>query len=207
MGGGGGGHVHCVTKEKDKEKEKQKQKEKEKEKREEDEEGRNGRLGYRKCSPTVVREVIDDNTVEWLNGLACKGYRLPTEAEWEYAARAGSETLFWSGDTLEDLARAGWFQGNGAVDGQIQTHPVAQKAANSWGLFDVHGNVWEWVHDGYGPYPDAAQVDPLGPRASNQRVIRGGDVFDDLTGTRSAARAGFPHGGSRGGIGFRLIFP
>ena len=138
-------------------------------------------------------------------GLACLGYRLPTEAEWEYAARAGSRTAFHSGEIQSiDCARpdmildlAGWYCGNAAVayegcidlNGQcLGVSPVGQKQPNAWGLFDTHGNVSEWVHDGFAPYPEAPVVDPTGPEAAESRVLRGGSWRDDARYARSAAR-------------------
>ena len=117
------------------------------------------------------------------------GYRLPTEAEWEYAARAGSATAYWSGDRETDLARVGWYKENSAT----HTHPVGQKEANPWGLHDVHGNVWEWVWDEYGRYPSFAVVDPVGPSGGVQRMARGGCFVFSASWARSAFRYfGYP---------------
>ncbi len=128
------------------------------------------------------------------NGLACLGYRLPTEAEWEYAARAGTQTAYHNGpNTLRDcrldpnLDLVAWYCGN-ANDG---THSVASKAPNPWGLYDMHGNVWEWVNDLYAAYPAGAAVDPIGPAASVYRIFRGGSWFDGAHNARSAYRAAY----------------
>jgi formylglycine-generating enzyme required for sulfatase activity len=96
-------------------------------------------------------------------GTDCLGYRLPTEAEWEYAARAGTTTVFWSGDEVADLDGVGWHLGNSAMNDAFETHPVGQLRANPWGLFDVHGNVLEWVHDWHRAYGAAERTDPPGP--------------------------------------------
>ena len=99
-------------------------------------------------------------------GTDCLGYRLPTEAEWEYATRAGATTLFWFGDDAAELGEVGWYRGNSAVEvvGEevAVSHPVARLRANPWGLYDVHGNVAEWVHDWHREYGAADQTDPPG---------------------------------------------
>jgi formylglycine-generating enzyme required for sulfatase activity len=138
-------------------------------------------------------------------GVDCRGYRLPTEAEWEYAARAGTETRFWSGDAEADLARVGWYSSNSAIDGSHQTHPVGGLPANPWGLFDVHGNVWEWVYDWYGAYDAADQEDPLGAEGGSNRVLRGGSFFLTAGFARSAYRSYGGPGHRNRHIGFRLV--
>jgi formylglycine-generating enzyme required for sulfatase activity len=115
-------------------------------------------------------------------------YRLPTEAEWEYAAKAGTSTRFSYGDdpALTGLAAHAWY----AVNSGNMTHPVGQKAPNPWGLFDMAGNVLEWCLDWYGPYPGGFETDPQGP-ASNAlqvKVIRGGAWDGFETDCRSARR-------------------
>jgi formylglycine-generating enzyme required for sulfatase activity len=110
--------------------------------------------------------------------------RWPAEAEWEYACRAGTTTRFHNGDTDADLARAGWFSGNG----ENKTHEVGQKEANAWGLYDMHGNVWEWCQDGYGTYDSDVARDPTGPSSGSRRVLRGGSWNYNSSYCRSASR-------------------
>ena len=134
-------------------------------------------------------------------------YRLPTEAEWEYAARAGSTTAFGNGDIVvtdcghePNLDRMGWYCGN-AGD---KTHPVAGKARNAWGLYDMHGNVYEWCQDWYDDYPDGSVSDPEGPKRGSDRVIRGGSWNDYARDCRSAYRVRLNPGGRDSNVGFRL---
>ncbi len=139
----------------------------------------------------------------------CTGYRLPTESEWEWAARGGTTTRYWKGDAESDLAAVGWYAGNSGS----KTRPVAAKgtgARNPFGLYDVHGNVWEWCHDRYdSTYPTAKQTDPLGPDGGQgaNRVVRGGSWGDTASWARSANR-GRGHPAFRNGVtGFRLARP
>ncbi len=114
------------------------------------------------------------------------GARLPTEAEWELSARAGSETAFWSGDSEEELDRVGWYGGNSSG----RTHRVGEKPANPWGLYDVHGNVWEWTSDWWRRvYASEAVEDPTGPPTGGGRVVRGGSFRNLARYCRSAFRA------------------
>ena len=141
-------------------------------------------------------------------GLDCAGYRLPTEAEWEYAARAGTQTAFHSGNITRtvcaldpNLDAAGWYCGNSGDT----THPVAGKQPNAWGLFDVHGNVWEWVQDWYDDYPnDALTIDPIGPGGGGDRVRRGGSWSGYARFARAAFRDWYGPGLRNVNLGFRL---
>src|SRR5258705_7196792 len=105
-------------------------------------------------------------------------YRLPTEAEWECAARAGTSTRFSYGDDPDytNLTNYAWYILNSGFPALLTLHPVGQKAPNPWGLYDMEGNVWEWTQDWYGPYPGGSITDPQGPVSNSTRVkvIRGG---------------------------------
>jgi len=133
-------------------------------------------------------------------------YRLPTEAEWEYAARAGSTTAFANGEIRDtgcrdpNLDKIGWYCGNSGE----KTHPVARKQPNAWGLHDMHGNVWEWCRDWEGDYPSAAVTDPTGPLSGEYRVVRGGSWTRGARRCRSAFRGAALPGGLDLRLGFRL---
>jgi len=116
------------------------------------------------------------------------GYRLPTEAEWEYAARAGTETDYFFGRAARDLARYACFAGSA----KQKTDPVGHHRANPWGLYDMLGNVAEWCNDVYAAdyYRDAPAVDPRGPAAGDKRVMRGGSWKSSAAACRVAARQG-----------------
>lgn len=131
-------------------------------------------------------------------------YRLPTEAEWEYAARAGTQTAYHFGHTARELERYAWYGDNGLF--RAGTHPVGQKQPNGWGLYDMHGNVWEWVADWYGKhtYSSRPAMDPRGPRTGTQRVFRGGDWAISARHCRAASRGGAAPDNYGAGIGFRL---
>ena len=132
-----------------------------------------------------------------LNALAGeKRYRLPTEAEWEYAARAGTSRDHYSGN-VDSIA---WHAGNSGD----RTHPVGRKAPNAWGLHDMLGNVSEWVQDWRGDYPGGSVTDPRGPSTGSGRVIRGGSWDIGARGCRARSRYGNGPGGRYGDLGFRL---
>lgn len=140
-----------------------------------------------------------------LNKKEGKSYRLPTEAEWEYAVRAGTKTAYSFGDDKNMLSRYAWWDGNSGRE----THPVGQLAANAWGLYDMHGNVWEWCQDWYGEkyYGSSLATDPLGPSTYSYRVLRGGSWGNGPGYLRSASRNGNSPGHAAADLGFRLVLP
>ena len=125
--------------------------------------------------------AINGNNVTW--NLEADGYRLPTEAEWEYACRAGTQTPFYSGTSVDE---AGWHSGNSGD----KTRPVGEKLPNEWGLYDMHGNILEWCWDWLGDYPRGAQTNPQGASSGRSRVYRGGCWRFEANQTRSAYRFG-----------------
>ena len=139
------------------------------------------------------------NAVQIISGA--NGYRLPTEAQWEYACRAGTTTAYNTGAAISD--NTGWYGANS----DSKTHEVGRKPPNAWGLYDMHGNVFEWCWDWYGNYPSGVQTDPTGANPSDYRVVRGGSWYADERHLRSAYRLIFyPDSGSNT-LGFRLVRP
>ena len=142
--------------------------------------------------------------IKWLNKkVKGKKYRLPTEAEWEYAARAGTNTTFSFGNDPNKLDEYAWYDDNS----EDKTHPVGQKKPNVWGLYDMNGNVYEWVEDdwngNYDRAPDDGEAWVYKPRGAN-RVIRGGSWVNDARYCRSAYRNYEWPGSRRYYVGFRL---
>lgn len=137
------------------------------------------------------------------------GYRMPTEAEWEFACRAGSTSKFWTGDRESDLQQAAWIGAN--ADGR--THPVGELKANPWGLFDIHGNVAEWMQDAwdrdyYAMFAAQPALNPRGAEVSNaQRVHRGGDWVSLGCFASSSARGALDPSRLWFTVGVRLVLP
>ena len=127
------------------------------------------------------------------------GYRLPTEAEWEYACRAGTTTAYNTGASINN--NTGWYNANS----NGSTQPVGQKPANAWGLYDMHGNVWEWCWDWFGGYASGAQTDPTGVSSESFRVFHGGGWNDSAVHLRSASRAADAPTSRFLNYGFRLV--
>jgi formylglycine-generating enzyme required for sulfatase activity len=130
-------------------------------------------------------------------------YRLPTEAEWEYAGRGWTSTRFSYGDDIgyTNLTNYAWYVDNSGDT----THPAGEKLPNPWGLYDMHGNVWEWCQDWYGDYAGGIAVDPRGPDTGSLRVIRGGGWSGNAGYCRSAFRYFNYPGGRADFIGFRVV--
>lgn len=134
-------------------------------------------------------------------GVAAAGaFRLPSEAEWEYACRAGSTTAYCYGDDEGTLADYAWYEANSG-----DTAPVGGKKANAWGLYDLHGNVWEWCQDRDGGYPAAAVTDPTGPNSGSIRVNRGGGRLGSAVRCRSAVRRWDKPGDRLSSLGLRVL--
>lgn len=140
-----------------------------------------------------VETITWNDAIEFCRRLSDQDgvrYRLPTEAEWEYACRAGTTTAYHTGDSLS-TEQANF---NGELDGPTgglnrdETTPVGSFAANAWGLFDMHGNVWEWCSDWHGEYDTLKTTDPAGPEQGTTRVVRGGCWVNASKVCRSATR-------------------
>jgi len=137
-----------------------------------------------KASKNPVEQVSWKDVARFCEKLG-NGLRLPTEAEWEYACRSGSTTEYCFGDSESGLGSYAWYYDNSGYT----THAVGEKKSNAWGLYDMHGNVWEWCQDWYGNYSSSSVSDPQGPSSdSSYRVIRGGSWNGAASDCRSAIR-------------------
>ena len=179
-------------------------------------------LGFEQTDEHPVVNVSWNDAVafcEWISRKEGKTYRLPTEAEWEYACRAGTTTRYWSGDNPEKLAGAGnvrdatlktkfpkWGHTIRAHDGYVFTSPVGSYRANPFGLYDMHGNAWQWCADWYGEkyYAASPLEDPIGPDSGWSRVLRGGSWSYGPTLARSAYRSWYAPDDRDTCCGFRV---
>lgn len=155
--------------------------------------------------PATVSWNDAQEFIEKLNEIEGKqSYRLPTEAEWEYAARAGTTTKYSFGDIESELDNYAWY-GEGFENGG--THPVGQKQPNPWGLYDIHGNAWEWVQDWFNAnyYSQSPTTDPKGPDSGIERVVRGGSWHITANSWRSAFRRDYKPDYRGISIGFRVV--
>jgi formylglycine-generating enzyme required for sulfatase activity len=160
------------------------------------------------CNKRSIKEGLTPAYSGSGNNITCNftanGYRLPTEAEWEWAAKGGGKDFMvyeYSGSNgVDEMA---WYRGNSGS----QTHPVKTKGANSLGLYDMSGNVWEWCWDRYGSYSSGSQTDPAGAAGGSDRVLRGGAYINDTQLVRSASRYDGPPSGRNIDRGFRLVRP
>ena len=140
------------------------------------------------------------------------GGRLPTEAEWEFAARGGNQSRGYQFSGSNTVDAVAWYGNNSSSTGQsgyqnIPTHPVGTKAPNELGLYDMSGNVYEWCQDWYGSYSSGSQTNPQGPASGSSRVPRGGSWISDPRTVRSANRKGDRPSVTYFAYGFRVVFP
>lgn len=147
---------------------------------------------YKGYPATYVRRDQATAFCKRLSEREGRTYRLPTEAEWEYACRAGAHTAYCFGNKLSQLSEYAWFNHNADEVGERYAHKVGWKNANAFGLYDMHGNVWEWCADWYSEtyYRDSPVKQPLGPANGVYRINRGGSWGDHASRCRSAVRSG-----------------
>ena len=143
-----------------------------------------------------------------LNQLTGKDFRLPTEAEWEYAARGGNKSQGYKYAGSNSIDEVAWYEVNAYYEGESSpaygTHPVGTKSPNELGLYDMSGNVWEWCSDWDGEYSSSSQTNPTGPTSGSNRVLRGGGWYGSARGCRVSNRGSYGPGSRDNDSGFRL---
>lgn len=165
--------------------------------------------GNKKSDQHPVEDVSWNDAQDFikeLNAKSGRSFRLPYEAEWEYAARDGGQRVKWAGTNNEsDLANYAWYDGNAGRE----THPVGQKRPNALGLYDMTGNVWEWVHDWFDRsyYGESPRSNPGGPGRGSDRVYRGGGYKDKPKDARVMKRESKSNRRNDDTLGFRLVLP
>ena len=158
------------------------------------------------CDNCPVEQVSWNDVQEFireLNAQTGKNYRLPTESEWEYAARGGEQSRGYTYSGSNDINAVAWHGGNS----EEITHAVGGKQANELGIYDMSGNVWEWCSDWYDNYSGNSETNPTGASWGLYRVLRGGSWFDDADFCRAAFRDGYNPGHWLFDYGFRLVLP
>jgi len=166
---------------------------------------------FKNCGDNCPVEQVSWNDIkgffEALNSRTGKRYRLPTEAQWEYAARSGGKSEKWAGTSIESsLGEYAWYDSNSGS----KTHPVGQKLPNGLGLHDMSSNVWEWCSDFYGGsayYKNSPRDNPSGPSSGSSRVNRGGGWYSIAANTRATARSRNDADNRNSGVGFRIALP
>lgn len=140
--------------------------------------------------------------IKKLNRLTGKKFALPTEAQWEYAARGGKQSKHYKYAGSNTISNVAWYYGNS----NSTTHPVATKSPNELGIYDMSGNVWEWCSDWYGSYSSSYQTNPTGPSSGSYRVYRGGSWYFSAGNCRVSNRSGSSPANRSSNLGLRLVF-
>jgi formylglycine-generating enzyme required for sulfatase activity len=161
---------------------------------------------FRDCNQCPVERVSwhdAQNFIKKLNVLTGKNYRLPTEAEWEYAARGGEKTQNHRYSGARNINDVAWYSGNSGN----KTNEVGQLKPNELGIYDMSGNVWEWCNDWFSSYSSTTETNPKGPETGDGRVVRGGSWFGYIDANRLTFRGFDDPSNSRSYIGFRIVLP